>query len=201
MEWIDRLKRIMKDKGVNIEQLKTKIELNGHSLSRNSIGNILNGKNSPKIENIEIIANALEVDMWKIFSNESEEDNINGFIETKDSIYRINTLKELKQLIKLIEKPVEDSKYKTNSESSEQYPFYRGGLQHYAVRGRSKKKTEKLSRHIFKKFNITICNKKEFTEIPNELSRDVEIWVFKSKEDVKPAKNLLEKQLNFKFNE
>ena len=104
----------MKDKGVNIEQLKTKIELNGHSLSRNSIGNILNGKNSPKIENIEIIANALEVDMWKIFSNESEEDNINGFIETKDSIYRINTLKELKQLIKLIEKPVEDSKYKTN---------------------------------------------------------------------------------------
>ncbi|WP_437127416.1 helix-turn-helix domain-containing protein [Maribellus mangrovi] len=191
----------MKDKGVNIEQLKTKIELNGHTLSRNSIGNILNGKNSPKVETLEIIANALEVDLWRIFSTESEDNSVSGYIETKDTIYRIHSLKELKQLLKLIEKPINDSKFETHSESSKYRSFSGGGLQYYAVRGSARKKTEKFSRHIFKKYNITVCNKKEFIETPNELSRDVKVWVFKSKDDVKSAQTLLEKQLKFKFNE
>lgn len=201
MEWIDRLKAIMKEKGVNIEQLKTKIELNGHTLSRNSIGNILNGKNSPKVETLEIIANALEVDLWRIFSNESEDDSVSGYIETKDTIYKIRTLKELKQLLKLIEKPIKDSKQESDSETSKYGSFSGGGLQYYGVRGSARKNTEKLSRHIFKKYNITICTKKEFIETPNELSRDVKVWIFKSKDDVKTAKTLLEKQLNYKFNE
>jgi len=202
MEWTVRLKKIMKDKHVNIEQLKSKIEQNGHSLSRNSIGNILNGKNSPKIETLQVIANALKVDMTEIFStSESGDTNINGFIETKDKIYKIKSLKDLKQLLQDVDKSTDDSNSAFGSESLRKKSFYGSGIQHYAVRGGARKKSVKLTRNSFKKYNITICNKKEFIETPNELSRDIKIWVFQSKDDVQSAKAVLEKQLNFKFNE
>jgi len=201
MDWNIRLKNLMKSKGVNIEQLKTKIELNGHSLSRNSIGNILNGKNSPKIETLQIIVRALEVDFWKVFSDSKTGDEyINGYIETKDQIYRIKSRKDLKDFIELSEKKSNNTKSKQILESSKQKSFY-DGMQSYATRAGAHKKSIKLKKHIFKKYNVTVCSMQEFQEIPNDLSKDIKLWAFRTKEDVQLAKSMLKEQFNFKFNE
>ncbi len=75
MSWIDNLKQIMTDRKVNIEVLKERIESNGHSLSRNSISNILNGNNNPKIETLQVIAEALGVDISDILKSSKPVSN------------------------------------------------------------------------------------------------------------------------------
>jgi len=98
MNWIENLKRIMKNKDINIEILKNLIENNGYKLSRNSISNILNGKNNPKVETIQHIAKALKIEVWEIFSGISDSD-INGFIEFNGEVYRIKSRSDLEKLI------------------------------------------------------------------------------------------------------
>ena len=105
MNWIENLKIIMDDKNVNIEQLKNRIEQQGGKLSRNSISNILRGTNNPKIETIELLAKALEVELWRLFtSKDSHEDetDLNGFVEHNNEIHRIRTKQDLNKLLSIL---------------------------------------------------------------------------------------------------
>ena len=103
MNWIDNLKRLMSDQAVNIETLKDRIEANGKSLSRNSISNILNGNNSPKIETLQLIAKALKVDVSEIFKqSQPDQSGLNGFIEYDGIIHRIQSKEDLQKLIQLV---------------------------------------------------------------------------------------------------
>lgn len=102
MSWIDNLKQIMSDQNpkVNIEILKDRIEANGHSLSRNSISNILNGNNNPKIETLQVIAEALNVDISDLFNyHEAGNSGLTGFVEYKGTIHRIQSVQDLERLL------------------------------------------------------------------------------------------------------
>jgi len=103
MNWIDNLKRLMSDQAVNIETLKDRIEANGKSLSRNSISNILNGNNSPKIETLQLIAKALKVDISEIFKqSQPDQSGLNGFIEYDGTIHRIRSKEDMEKILTLV---------------------------------------------------------------------------------------------------
>ena len=103
MNWIDNLKQLMTDRKVNIEILKDRIEAGGQSLSRNSISNILNGNNNPKIETLQLIADALKVEIGEIFKpSEAGQSGLNGFIEFNGTIHRIQSKDDLERLLEMI---------------------------------------------------------------------------------------------------
>lgn len=202
MTWVDSLKQVMSDKGVNIESLKNKILDNGHQLSRNSIGNILNERNSPKMETIQIIAKALEVDLHEIFretkTDDSELNNEpNGFIDFGGTIYRIRSKSELKELYSKVfnveEEPVKEEK--TNNFENQQ-SFIQGSL---LVRAKTKQNINKLQRHVYQRYHVTLSNKKEL-DVSNNLPRDAKIWVFRSDREENKARSIVQKTLNFSFN-
>lgn len=203
MNWIGKLKKVMADKAINIEQLKNKIESNGNSLSRNSISNILNGKNSPKIETVQLITNALGIELWELFSTPTSvmaETEMDGFIEYKDKIYRIKSKKDLEPLI---DKPdfAEQQVTSTPKFDMPTPSFVEKTPINTIVKRKVTRNSGKLSRHIFRRYNVTICDKKELFEIPNELKRDTKIWIFRSKDDAQKAKTELKKVLSIRFNE
>lgn len=103
MNWIENLKQLMSDRKVNIETLKDLIETSGHSLSRNSISNILNGNNNPKIETLQLIADALKVEIGEIFkASQSGLKGLNGFVEFNGTIQRIQNKEDLEKLLALV---------------------------------------------------------------------------------------------------
>lgn len=193
----------MSEKGYNIEKLKNQIILNGHSLSRNSIGNIINERNSPKVDTLQIIADALGVEVSSLFSSESNEnnqDNINGFIDYEGIIYRINSVDDIKTLYKKLSNDVGEEP-EAESESEENVNFADDYLVR-TLRDRGRSRTGgvvKLKSHIYKRYNVTVCNRREL-EAPNDLLRETKIWVFRSREEEQKAKSMLKKMLNFNFN-
>lgn len=201
MNWINKLKEIMTTKGVNIEQLKNKIENNGKSLSRNSIGNILNARNSPKIETLQIIADALEIELWEMLTTEKEiisPEAIFGFIEFEGQVHKIKTRLDLKQLCEEIDNSQEEA-----PPSSEAYSEIQKTIEqtakHFAPRKGKNTNSNKLSRRVFNKYNITICNKFDVLG-QNDLKKDSIIWAFTSKHEARTAMLELTKRLDFKFN-
>jgi len=202
MAWVDTLKQIMTDKGVNIESLKNKIVENGHQLSRNSIGNILNERNSPKMETIQIIANALEVDLHEIFkdakvNNKAHTNDLNGFVDYNGTIYRINSKEEFKELYTKFfstEEPVLIKEMITEVEKPQ--AFSQGSL---LVRAKTKQSIGKLQRHVYQRYNVTVSNKKEL-DSSNNLPKDVKVWVFRSEREENKARSIVQNALNFRFN-
>ncbi len=202
MEWVDTLKQIMTDKGVNIESLKNKIVENGHQLSRNSIGNILNERNSPKMETIQIIANALEVDVYEIFkgtkvNNKPHSNDLNGFVDYNGTIYRINSKEEFKELYAKFfntEEPVLVKERAANVDTPQ--TFIQGSL---LVRAKTKQSISKLQRHVYQRYNVTVSNKKEL-DSSNNLPKDAKVWVFRSEREENKARSIVRNTLNYRFN-
>jgi transcriptional regulator with XRE-family HTH domain len=188
----------MKAKGINIEKLKSKISANGHSLSRNSIGNIINERNSPKIETLQLIADALEVELWELFSSPSseEQENLNGFVEYQNHVHKIKSNTDLKQLYEMVfGKDSEKSNQKTQGKV--QIP---GDYLVRRIKTRnSVKSARKLRSHVYKRYNVTVCNKKDL-EAPNDIQRDNKIWVFRSRNEEQKAQSFLKEVLKFDFN-
>lgn len=89
----------MEQKGISIESLKERIEGNGNKLSRTSISNIINDKTDPKVNTLQMIADALNVSIQQLFDPRSQEIHliINNKLETFHSI------QELKAFVKTLE--------------------------------------------------------------------------------------------------
>jgi len=200
MTWIHNLKRTMREKRINIETLKTKISNNGHSLSRNSIGNIINERNSPKIETLQLIADALEVELWQLFStpDSDKQKKISGFVEYQDRIYKINSPTELKELYEMVHGKIPEEQTEIKAPEKMQIP---GDYLVRRIKSRnfSRNSGKKLKSHVLKRYNVTVCNKKDI-ELPNDLKRDNKIWVFRSKNEEQRAKAVLKEELNYTFN-
>ena len=200
MTWIQNLKHTMRDKRINIETLKTKIANNGHSLSRNSIGNIINERNSPKIETLQLIADALEVELWQLFStpDSDKQSQINGFVEYRNKIYKIDSPAELKELYEMVHGKVPEEQSNNKAPEKMQIP---GDYLARRLKARNfpRNSGKKLKSHVFKRYNITVCNKKDL-ELPNDLQRDNKIWVFRSKNEEQRAKALIKEELKYSFN-
>lgn len=96
MKWTENIKRIMADKSISIEQLKGLIEANGQTLSRNSISNILNGNNDPKVETVKMIADALGVELYRLFKTDKA---VTGAVRIGETTRQIDSIADLEQLL------------------------------------------------------------------------------------------------------
>ncbi|WP_163322994.1 helix-turn-helix domain-containing protein [Draconibacterium mangrovi] len=100
--WLEKLNTAIKEKGYSIERIKRTIEDRGEKLSRPSISNILNGKQVPNLNTLLLIADAIDIEVVTLFTNE-ENKKPSGFIEYDSKIYRIQSKSDLENLITLVE--------------------------------------------------------------------------------------------------
>lgn len=88
----------MEEKSISIESLKNRIETNGEKLSRTSISNIINNKTAPRIDTLNTIAKALDVDLVNLF----QEDSVLGILLINGEEHAVRSKSDLKNLLKKI---------------------------------------------------------------------------------------------------
>ena len=93
---------------LNVDTILKKAKLSKQDLakrmgvSRENLYRILNG--NPTLQNIEKVAEALDVQVWELFSDPSRphQNDLNGFVEYQGTIYRISTVDDLEKLLELV---------------------------------------------------------------------------------------------------
>ncbi|NDO58369.1 helix-turn-helix domain-containing protein [Bacteroides caecimuris] len=86
-----RIKEVIKEKGMTVQTLAEKMGINRVGLSNHINGN-------PSVAILEKIAAALEVPIQELFEKKHEE-NINGYIEIGNEIFKITSLQDVKNII------------------------------------------------------------------------------------------------------
>lgn len=85
---------ILKEKGFTKKSLADEI-----GISREFLYSILNG--NPTVKSLESVAAALDISVWQLFAG--SEDALNGFVEYNHIIHRIQSIDDMKKIIKKIE--------------------------------------------------------------------------------------------------
>lgn len=93
-----RIKELLKEKKITVVSLAEKI-----GITQPNMSNISNNKTKPSIETLEKIATALNVQVWELFTA-STTGEINGFVEYRGTIYKIQSREDLQQLNDLVNK-------------------------------------------------------------------------------------------------
>ena len=84
-----RIKEICKEKGITLQDLSKKLGIN-----YNSVHSIMTG--NPKIDTLQKIADVLGVQITDLFEQASD---FKALIDYKGSLYRANSINELRSLI------------------------------------------------------------------------------------------------------
>lgn len=90
-----RVKEIAKSKNISLEQLAATLKINRVTLSRNINGN-------PTVETLSKIANVLDVEISELFSSAKDNTKLHGFVEYQNEVYRINSKKDLEDLLDVV---------------------------------------------------------------------------------------------------
>ena len=91
-----RVKELCKERGMLMENLAQILGVTRITLTRNINGN-------PTMETLQKIASALNVQVWELFTA-STTGEINGFVEYRGAIYKIQSREDLQQLNDLVNK-------------------------------------------------------------------------------------------------
>lgn len=89
-----RVKELCKERGMLMENLAQILGVTRITLTRNINGN-------PTMETLQKIASALNVQVWELFTA-STTGEINGFVEYRGTIYKIQSREDLQQLNDLV---------------------------------------------------------------------------------------------------
>ena len=93
-----RIKELCKERGVTLVALAEKI-----GISRTSSTLISNAQQKPSLETIEKIANALDVEVWQLFTSSTDSDSFIAMVKDGKDMYSATSLDELKKIITAIE--------------------------------------------------------------------------------------------------
>lgn len=93
-----RIKEICDEKGIKVNSIAESVGITVPALY-----NIVNGKMSPKVETLERIANALNVDITDLFKKNDSGEDVNGYIKVKGTVYEIHSFDDLEKVLKLKE--------------------------------------------------------------------------------------------------
>lgn len=85
----DNVKRICKERGIQLKDLAKKMDIDPGSLTRTINGNA-------RLDTIERIASALDVSMKSLFET---WDDVEGFIRIHNRVYQFNNKRELERLL------------------------------------------------------------------------------------------------------
>ena len=97
-----RIKEILKEKGMKMQELADRLGIHRTNLSSCLAGN-------PTLSRLEEIANVLEVNVVDLFVCEKKidadnEKKLNGFVEFNEVIYKINEVSDLENVLNIIKK-------------------------------------------------------------------------------------------------
>lgn len=88
-----RIKDICKQKGLLQKELAEKVGVTDIALRASLKGN-------PTVGTLEKVANALNVEVWELFTKSPGESEISGFIKAKGTIYEIKSRQDIENLLK-----------------------------------------------------------------------------------------------------
>ena len=88
-----RIKDICKQKGLLQKELAEKVGVTDIALRASLKGN-------PTVGTLEKVANALNVEVWELFTESPGESEISGFIKAKGTIYEIKSRQDIENLLK-----------------------------------------------------------------------------------------------------
>ncbi len=91
-----RIKELIKSKGFTMQEFADKL-----GIARVNLTKTING--NPTMETLQKIATALNVQVWELFTA-STTGEINGFVEYRGTIYKIQSKEDLQQLNDLVNK-------------------------------------------------------------------------------------------------
>lgn len=91
-----RIKELIKSKGFTMQEFADKL-----GIARVNLTKTING--NPTMETLQKIASALNVQVWELFTA-STTGEINGFVEYRGTIYKIQSREDLQQLNDLVNK-------------------------------------------------------------------------------------------------
>lgn len=87
-----RIKDICKQKGLLQKELAEKVGVTNIALRASLKGN-------PTVGTLEKVANALNVEVWELFTESPGESEISGFIKAKGVIYEIKSRQDIENLL------------------------------------------------------------------------------------------------------
>lgn len=87
-----RIKDICKQKGLLQKELAEKVGVTYIALRASLKGN-------PTVGTLEKVANALNVEVWELFTESPGESEISGFIKAKGVIYEIKSRQDIENLL------------------------------------------------------------------------------------------------------
>lgn len=90
-----RIKELLKERGLTSKELASEF-----GITENGLSLVINGKRQPRFELMEKLAARLDVEVWQLFKGSGSA--LNGFVEYQGTIYRIQTKKDLEDLIRKI---------------------------------------------------------------------------------------------------
>ncbi|MEL6975172.1 MAG: helix-turn-helix transcriptional regulator [Bacteroidota bacterium] len=93
-----RIDEILKEKGISNLEFAERM-----GVSPTSASAFKSGRTKPKFDTLINMAEVLDVDIRELFHPTRGGELLNGFVQFKGAIYAINTLNDLKSLLKRIE--------------------------------------------------------------------------------------------------
>lgn len=90
-----RIKDICKQKGLLQKELAEKVGVTDIALRASLKGN-------PTVGTLEKVANALNVEVWELFTESPGESEISGFIKAKGVIYEIKSRQDIENLLETL---------------------------------------------------------------------------------------------------
>ncbi|MCK5136974.1 MAG: helix-turn-helix transcriptional regulator [Bacteroidales bacterium] len=91
-----RIKELLKERGLTAKELSEYLDIAENSLSR-----IITEKQQPRFELLEHIADQLGVEVWQLFRGSDKA--VSGYVEYQGTLHRIQTKKDLEELLKKME--------------------------------------------------------------------------------------------------
>jgi transcriptional regulator with XRE-family HTH domain len=89
------VKNICKQQGITLKELAERMEVSPEAVTR-----MLSENGNPTLASLINIAKALNVEVYELFDNFSEDMLVRGYLEVGDNTYRINNFNDLEIIYK-----------------------------------------------------------------------------------------------------
>lgn len=101
-----KVKAICKRQGITLKELAEKMDVTPEVVSR-----MLSESGNPTLSSLKAIAKALNVEVYELFDDFDSQQNVRGYLEVEDKIFRISNFNDLKVVyVKLTSKQNESDK-------------------------------------------------------------------------------------------
>lgn len=92
------IKELCKQKGISLSELAKKI-----GVTHPTISNVVGMHNSPRLDTLEKIAEALNVELWELFTEKRNNEPFVAVIKEGGKFYTASNLAELKKIVAMLD--------------------------------------------------------------------------------------------------